>query len=213
MDDCGIYDKKNLMDWERKEDHEKTWGELKTYFGDEYEALLKYEPSLGGMLESANQLMERQTTQQQRGATQQQAQMEVTQFFEELLHDAIVGMEKIQQMSEAFMGATGTMKEVMERLKEANAEIKTLTQVNANLTNQIKQLTENNKTLAAALKDLGGKKTDTVGTRTGGRGGTSNLNGEKCKICKMMHQKPFQDHCWELECNASKRPDNWVSRL
>jgi DNA repair exonuclease SbcCD ATPase subunit len=213
MDDSGIFDKKHLMDWERKENHEKTWGEMKTYFGDEYEALLKHEPSLGGTLESANQLMEGQTTQQQRGATRQQAQMEVTQFFEELRRDAIVGMEQIQQMSEAFTGAAGTMKEVMERLKEANAEIKTLTQVNANLTNQIKQLTENNKTLAAALKDLGGKRMDAGNTRTGGRGGASNLNGEKCNICKMVHQKPFQDHCWELERNASKRPENWVSRL
>ena len=118
MDDCGIYYKKHLMDWEHKENHEKTWGEMKTYFGDEYEALLKYEPSLGGTLESANELMEGQTTQQQRGATRQQAQMEVTQFFEELRRDAIVGTEQIQQMSEAFTGATGTMKEVMERLKE-----------------------------------------------------------------------------------------------
>jgi DNA repair exonuclease SbcCD ATPase subunit len=106
-----------------------------------------------------------------------------------------MGNEQIQQMSEAFTGATMTMKEVMERLKEANAKIKTLTQVKANLTNNIKQLTENNKTLSVALKDLGGKKMDAGSTRTGGRGGTSKSNGDKCNICKMVHQKPFKDHC------------------
>jgi FtsZ-binding cell division protein ZapB len=119
-------------------------------------------------------------------------------------------------MSEAFTGATVTMnKEVMERLKEANAEIKTLTQLNANLTNNNKQLTDNNKTLAAALKALGGKAVETPGNRvgTGGRGGNSNPNGERCNICKMVHQKPFKEHCWELERNASKRPENWESRL
>ena len=213
MDESGIFDKKHLMDWERKETYEKTWGELKTYFGNEYEALLKYEPSLGGTLESANKLVESQTTQQQRGTTEQQAEMDVTKYFDELRRDALVGTEQIQQMSEAFTGAAGTMREVMERLKEANTEIKTLTQINANLTNQIKQLTENNKTLATALKELGGKKTDTGGNRTGGRGGASNPNGEKCNICKMVHQKLFKDHCWELERNASKRPTDWVSRL
>lgn len=157
------------MDWERKDTYEKTWGELKTYFGNEYEVLLKYEPSLGGTLETANKLVESQTTQQQRGTAEQQTGMDVTKYFDELRRDALVGMEQIQQMSEVFTGAAGTMKEVMERLKEANTEIKTLTQINANLTNQIKQLTENNKTLATALKELGGKKTDTGGNRTGGR--------------------------------------------
>ena len=213
MEESGIFDKKHLMGWERKETHEKTWGELKTYFGDEYEALLKFEPSLGSTLESAHHLMEGTTTQQQRGWTPQETQVEVSQYFDELRRDALVGNEQIQQMSEAFTGAAGTMKEVMERLKEANAEIKSLTQINANLTNNIKQLTENNKTLAAALKELSGKKGDTGGTRTGGRGGNSNPNGEKCNICKMVHQKPFKDHCWELERNADKRPADWVSRL
>jgi hypothetical protein len=71
---------------------------LKTYFGDEYEALLKFEPSLGSTLESANHLMERGTTQQQRGAAQQEAQMEVSQYFDELRRDALVGNEQIQQM-------------------------------------------------------------------------------------------------------------------
>jgi hypothetical protein len=28
MDESGIFDKKHLMDWERKETHEKTWGNI-----------------------------------------------------------------------------------------------------------------------------------------------------------------------------------------
>jgi hypothetical protein len=204
MIESGMFDKKHLMGWERLDDQEKTWAYLKEYFGDEYDAIIKYETSLGGAMESANNLMERDT-----------AQTEVTQFFDELRRDALVGNEQIQQMTEAFTGATFTMKEVMERLKEANAEIKTLTQLNANLTNNNKQLTENNMTLAAALKALGGKPMDTPGNRagTGGRGGNSNPNGERCNFCKMVHQKPFKDHCWELERNASKRPEKWESRL
>jgi hypothetical protein len=42
--------------------------------------------------------MERGTTQQQRGAAQQEAQMEVSQYFDELRRDALVGNEQIQQM-------------------------------------------------------------------------------------------------------------------
>jgi hypothetical protein len=59
--------------------------------------------------------MERGTTQQQRGAAQHEAQMEVSQYFDELRRDALMGKEQIQQMSEAFTGAATTMKEVIEQ--------------------------------------------------------------------------------------------------
>jgi hypothetical protein len=84
MMESGMFDKKHLMGWERLEDHEKTWAYLKEYFGDEYDAIIKYEISLGRTMESTNNLMERDT-----------AQTEVTQFFDELRRDALVGNEQI----------------------------------------------------------------------------------------------------------------------
>lgn len=152
---------------------------------------------------------------------QRDSQQEVTEYFEGLRRDALVGNEQIQQMSEAFTGAATTMKEVMERLKASQAEVKksndivvALTKTNATLTESNKELTENNKTLVEAIKAGGG------GTPTGSGGGTgktlaqrTNPEKERCNICGLPHAKPFVKHCWELEANAHKCQAGWESKL
>ena len=60
---------------------------MKDFWGEEYTSLIQHEPSLKDF-ESANQLVDRQTTQQQ--------QLEITQYFDELRSDALVGKEQIQ---------------------------------------------------------------------------------------------------------------------
>jgi predicted transcriptional regulator len=94
---------------------------------------------------SINQMMERT-------ADDEAQDREVTQYLEDLQRDALVGNEQIQQMSEAFSGAATTMKEVMERLKASQAEVKKLTDLVAMLTKTNATLTETNKQLTANKK-------------------------------------------------------------
>ena len=138
---------------------------------------------------------------------------EVTEFFELLRRDGIVGNEQIQQMSESFQGAATTMKEIMERLKAAEAEKKTLLANNKQLTDNNKQLVESNKSLTEALSKLrvGGGRYRGNQNRDGGGGGGQEIG--KCNICNQEHKKPFKEHCWELERNKAQRPANWESRL
>lgn len=196
MQDSQMFDAKFLRDWERKPRHEQTWNHMKDYFGDEYTAIVQFQPSIKNF-ESANNLTER-------GGEQ----VEITQFFDELRRDAVVGNEQIQQMSESFKNAALTMKEVMERLKTSQEQITTLTATN-------KTLVETNKQLALALKALGGKAPGTAadGGEEEKKAPASNPKMEPCNICGFPHGKPFAKWCWELEVNKSKRPKNWSSRL
>ena len=112
-------------------------------------------------------------------------------------------------MSESFTVAADSMKEVIQRLKDCQAQITTLTANN-------KTLAESNKQLTAALKALGGKVQD--GGGTGGKAGEkrippSNPNLEPCTICGAPHAKPFANHCGELEKNKGRRPKDWQSRM
>ena len=131
---------------------------------------------------------------------------------EGLRRDALVGNEQIQQMSEAFSGAATTMKEVMERLKASQAEVKT----NATLTKTNKQLTANSKTLTETIKKGGGAAASAE-NKGGGQWKSaaqrSNPDKEGCNICGIPHAKPFVKFCWELEANANKRNPGWESML
>ena len=216
MLDSGKFDHKFLRDWEQLAKHEKTWETLKDYFGKEYVSLVRYKASLKGNMGSINQMTE-QT------ADDEAQDREVTQYLEDLRRDALVGNEQIQQMSEAFTGAATTMKEVMERLKASQAEVKkltelvaTLTKTNATLTETNKQLTANNKTLTETIKKGGGAAAPAE-NKGGGQWKSaaqrSNPEKEGCNICGIPHAKPFVKFCWELEVNASKRKPGWESTL
>ena len=195
----NIYEPQFLRKWEEKPKHEKSWDAMKEYYTKEYRLVKQFEKTqTKKAFASANQMQE---------ATDN----EITDFIEEFRRDAMVGSEQINQMAQAFTGAAGTAKEVMERLKEAHAQIDTLNKTVASLTNTNKQLTENNQKLAEALAKNEG----------GGGGGrprrprrpNTNAEAEACNICGKIHGKPFVDHCWELEKNKDKRPADWKSAM
>lgn len=196
MQDIQLFDAKFLSDWEWKPRHEQTWIQMKEYFGEEYTAIKQFEASVKNF-ESTNNLTERSAE-----------QVEITQFFDELRRDAVVGNEQIQQMAESFKGATLTMKEVMERLKTSQEQITTLIATN-------KTLVETNKQLALALKALGDKTPAAAaeGGEEEKKAPASNPKTEPCNICGFPHGKPFAKWCWELEINKNKRPKNWRSML
>ena len=63
--------------------------------------------------------------------------------FADMMKDAMVGLEQINQMATLFKGATETTVEVMSRLKTAMEENKTLSKAVADLTShQHKQTTK-----------------------------------------------------------------------
>jgi DNA repair exonuclease SbcCD ATPase subunit len=214
MMDSGKFDHRFMREWETLPKHEKTWEAMKTYFGNEYVSLVRYQSSLKGNMGSINQMTEQPDDAQDR---------EVTQYLEDLRRDALVGNEQIQQMSEAFSGAATTMKEVMERLKASQAEVKKLTDLVATLTKTNATLTENNKQLTSSIKTLTEaiKKGGTAAPGAENKGGgqwksaaqKSNPDKEGCTICGIPHAKPFVKYCWELEANASKRKPGWKSQL
>jgi DNA repair exonuclease SbcCD ATPase subunit len=125
----------------------------------------------------------------------------------------MVNSEQIQQMASSFKGAAETMAEVMDRLKAAQEEIKTLNRTVENLSKSNVTLTNTNKKLSEALaNNRGGEKNASAGaTAKGGKG--TNPNSERCPICNMIHGMPFKDFCWELETNKDKRPAEWKSKL
>ena len=199
MEDSGLFEDNFLMDWEEKEEHEQTWNTMKTYFTKEYRKIQRYSKTKR-VFESANNVEEAPGGQ------------DVSDFFEELRKDAIVGNEQINQMTQAFKGATDTMGETLERLKTALATIDSQNKVIANLTNTNKQLTENNTKLAESIAK--GSNGDDGSRSNRGRYKRGNGNDDdKCPICGGKHTKPYLTKCWELEANKEQRPANWKSVL
>ena len=198
MKKSNIFYPEFLRKWEEKPRAERSWNNMMEYFTKEYRLIKQFEKSQSKRaFESANQMQE---------GTEDK---EITDFLEEFRRDAIVGTEQINQMAQAFTGAASTSKEVMERLKEANATIESQNKTIAQLTNTNKQLTENNLKLTetiAKLSEGGGSRS----TRTRGR---PRGDGEACNMCGKAHAKPFVDHCWELEKNKAKRPADWKSAM
>lgn len=203
MEDSGLFEDNFLMDWEEKEEHEQTWETMKTYYTKEYRKIQRYSKTKR-VFESANNIEEAAGGQ------------DVSNFFEELRKDAIVGNEQINQMTTAFKGATETMGETLDRLKTALATIDSQNKVIANLTNTNKQLTDNNTKLTDAVaKGNTGGGGDNGGRQRFNRRGNNDTSsdGEKCPICKGQHTKPHLTKCWELESNKEQRPANWKSVL
>ena len=174
---------------------------MKTYYTGEYDAIKNYGKLTAKSFESMNNI-------------QEQGSQEITEFFDELHRGAIVGREQIQQMSEAFTGASSALKETMARLKEMTAQIATLNKTVTTLTNTNKQLTESNKQLADVLKSLGGKKGETSGDD---KKSDSTLGAPQhwhtCNICGEKNRKPFKTYCLETEVNAKLRGPDWKSKL
>eukprot|EP00956_Cyclotella_meneghiniana_P030259 scaffold75592_cov75-Cyclotella_meneghiniana.AAC.5 len=131
MQDSGLFDQRFLRGWEMKTPAEKMWNAMKTYYDLEYRAILKYGGGNKRMLETINNVNKRE-------------QMDdMSDQFADMMKDAMVGSEQINQMATSFKGATETVAEVMSRLKTAMEENKTLSKAVADLTShQHKQTTK-----------------------------------------------------------------------
>lgn len=131
MKDSGLFDHRFMRQWERKPEAEKTWAALKTYFTEEYEAIIEYDEPTKKSFESINAITE-----------------------EEAAAARDINNEQLQQMATAFKGATDVSEEVMQRLKTAMEEI-------SKLNKTVATLTQTNKTLVETIAAMGGgKKSD-----------------------------------------------------
>jgi archaellum component FlaC len=159
MQDSGVFDSRFLRDWETKPDNEKTWNNMTQYYMEEYRTIQRFGGPNKKTFETINNIED---------------DGEVSEYFEQFRRDAMVNSEQIQQMASSFKGAAETMAEVMDRLKAAQEEIKTLNRT-------VENLTKSNATLT---------NTNTAGTASKGGKGT-NPNSERCPICNMIHGMPF----------------------
>ena len=58
MKDSGLFDHRFMREWERKPEAEKTWPALKTYFTEEYEAIIEYDEPTKKSFESIKTAMD-----------------------------------------------------------------------------------------------------------------------------------------------------------
>jgi chromosome segregation ATPase len=202
MQDSGIFDHKFMRGWEQKEEHMKTWEEMKNYFTDEYRAIKTYGGGTIKNFESINSMEEQGT--------------EVSDFFEDFRRDAMVNAEQLNAMQASFKGAAETMAEVMARLKAALAEIKTLNKTVEKLTDSNNQLASSNKTLTNVVASLEKKvkqnynaapKEKAPGGQKEKEEAVEKQDPEmaECPCCGNVHRTPWKDHCWELAKNAHRR--------
>jgi DNA repair exonuclease SbcCD ATPase subunit len=202
MQDSGIFDHRFLRQWEMKPENEKMWQVMKDYFIPEYRSIKTYEGSNKDILEKMQNVQERR----------KESEVEISDFFDEFRRDAMVGREQIQQVSTVTQSATNALKDLTERLKEAMATIKTQQTTIATLTNTNKQLSD---TIAEFKKGAGGKGNSNNGNRHRQKKteDENESNFAKCPICEQVHRAPARKYCYELECNAHLRPENWMSRV
>jgi DNA repair exonuclease SbcCD ATPase subunit len=191
MEDSGLFEEKFLRVWEMKPDAEKTWTTMKEYFKTEYDGIKMFGDTSKRRMETINNVVQKKT----------EAATDVTDLLDTIRRDAMVGSEQIQQMATSFKGATDTMGEVMDRLKMALDQIKTLN-------NTIATLMATNKQLTDTIKILGGKtptpQKEEVLRQPSAK--ETNPNNEKCPLCEKVHGMPWQDNCWLIEKNKNKRP-------
>ena len=199
----GIFDRKEMMAWEDKEEEDKTWVHCQNYFGNlwtQYERFGGPSTRAHGYGESANQMDE--TTPNTPGDVLVEAMKEVAVA-------ATADKEHIQQMTAATDDLVGVVKRQQE--------------VIANQSKQIDSLLKQTQDLTAAVGKLtaggGGGGGRPRGPRGGGGGadatrgnaGAPGDNGRppNCRICNRgIHDV---NKCFELEINKDKRPRNWKS--
>ena len=196
MQESGIFDHRFLRTWEMKPDHEKTWQGMKEYFVPEYRSIKTYEGSTKDVLERVQNVQENRAE-----------EVEVSDFFDEFRRDAMVGREQIQQVSAVAKGAADALRELTDRLKDALATIKVQQETISTLTKTNKQLADS----IAEIKKGGGKGIPNPRNREKQGDGDRHLG--KCAVCEQTHRMPAKKYCYELECNAHLRPENWVSRV
>ena len=211
MYECNLFDQRDLRDWEKKDDGEKTWVHLQSYFTALYNDTRRYNQASGKAhgYESAANVTERKEQEGRDEHWQQQ--------LGEIAVAATADKEHIQQMTMATEDLLKIVKQQQSDHKEQMAAMKTKDE-------QIANLIEQNSKLVSTLSKMK-VSTDAAADKGRARPAANQAGGKQqprcseaelkrrgkddwCGLCG-RHKKT--NECFELEINAHKRPAGWVS--
>ena len=203
MYDSNTFDEREMMAWEEKPAVDQTWVHLVSYFTAIWEMKQRYNsstPRRHGFAESAANVNDTPK------ATENE---DIVTNLQHVAIAATADKEHLQQMSNAADDLLEVIKEQQKQMKEAQAQSKEQLA-------QIKKLIEQNGQLTAALATAKGGQTKrttqptaTVTKPADGNDGQVTMPPNMCSICGLFHAK---SKCWELEVNAKRRPEGWVTR-
>ena len=202
----SFFTETEMMEWEEKDDADKTWANFKPYFKDIWTMRSRYQkggasPRNHGYESAAN-------------VTETNEEEDPFERLRNNLREVALAAanekEHIQQMGAAHTDLLAVIKKQQEQL--------------ANLTEQNGKLLEQNGQLLAQAANKSPATPRNNSNRNRNNRQSNNKPKEdatksdeaaakpksgRCAVC------PLQSHdtkdCWELEINASKRPNNWVS--
>ena len=203
MYDSNTFDEREMMAWEEEPPADQTWVHMVSYFTSLWEMKQRYNsstPRRHGFAESAANVND--------AAPDATANEDIVVNLQHVAIAATADKEHLQQMSNAADDLLSVIKEQQTQMKEAQAQSKEQLA-------QIKKLIEQNGQLTAALTNA--KRGQSSRTRQpkatipkagDGNDGLRTMPEGMCIICGKRH---FKNQCFELEKNAHKRPEGWVS--
>ena len=204
MKDSNVFTEEQIMDWEDKEEEDKTWVHLQNYFGKLWKRRQRYAGSNARKhgYESAAAATEAAAASASEAASE--AQDRLATNLREMAVAATADKEHIQQMSDHHNDMLKLVQQQQATIEKQASSIEKLTAQNSDL---IKIVGKHRAKPPAA---------NAAATGAGAAAAAKAANdGErrvppKCGVCGARH--PTKS-CWELEANADKRPPNWKSRF
>ena len=214
----GSFTKAEKVGWENKDEANKTWVHLQSYFGDLWDADQKFLDLMAekeGYGEGMNNIKE--------GPALAKAEGSVIDAMKEIAIAATADIEHIQQMSTTADNLLTVLKQQQTTIKRQQTTIK-------GLTSQISQLIKQNGELAKSVRNSAGNNSNPQ-PRGGNKGRYANRRGggptreenndepQECpkgnltrRICG-PDQWHVLENCRELDKNKDNRPDGWVSKI
>ena len=219
MYDSGAFTRDEMIEWEDKDEADKTWDELQTHFINIFNKNQRYGGTTAqghGFGEAAN------------GAAEEPNPAAVIkEAMKEVALAATADKEHIQQMSNTTDDMLALVKRQQETIERQSQQISDLIEQNKKVADAIENLKSaqpSNPTPRPPPRQPGAGR---GGGRGGGRGrGRGGLPSNKrprtdknpkdeadkkvCPVCGGNHKTV---DCYELECNAHRRPPNWISKF
>ena len=234
MYDSHCFDARDMRDWERKPDADKTWVHLQTYFNELYEDVKKYENATGRKhgFESAANVQEQAAVQEAAARAGLPVDDILQQQLGELAVAATADKEHIQQMTNATDDLLAVVKQQQEQITELMRQnglliAKLGTPAAAGSTRTAAGAAAT--TAAAAAKAAAGaaRNAGAQGLKERGAGYTEAEkvaaralikainSGAKAVttrgVCGICQKHYGAARCFEIDANKHLRPDNWKS--
>ena len=220
----NVFSEDDMMDWEDKDDDEKTWIHLQSYFKRKWTKKRRYRGDTPKDHGFAANVEERETDAMDRLGTN----------LREVATAATADKEHIQQMSTQNDDLLNIVKKqqlqidkLINQVTELTSQNTKLIQIlgtappNTNNNNNANNNINNNPPNYNRNNNNNNNNRNYRRSRTyrGGQSNQTNTNQNdsntnvhpKCAVCG--RRSHLVENCWELAANKDKRPDTWVSIL